>query len=89
MTDAAATPAAATGSSSINTNSIFSDFSAGVASASSNLQAAITNASTNANDPTNLIKMQQELSNFNMAMQVQSSVMKSIEDTAKSITQKL
>lgn len=84
--EVAATPAAAT---SINTNSIFSDFSAGVASASSNLQAAITNASENANDPTNLIKMQQELSNFNMAMQVQSSVMKSIEDTAKSITQKL
>jgi type III secretion apparatus needle protein len=53
------------------------------------LQTAITNASANANDPTNLIKMQQELSNYNMAMQVQSSVMKSIEDTAKSITQKL
>lgn len=75
--------------SGINVNAVFSSFSDGVSSASSNLQAAITNASTNANDPTNLIKMQQELSNYNMAMQVQSSVMKSIEDTAKSITQKL
>ncbi len=77
------------GSSGITVNSVFSAFSDGVSSASSNLQSAISNASANANDPTNLIKMQQELSNYNMAMQVQSSVMKSIEDTAKSITQKL
>lgn len=76
-------------SSGITVNTVFSSFSDGVSTASSNLQAAITNASANANDPTNLIKMQQELSNYNMAMQVQSSVMKSIEDTAKSITQKL
>ena len=73
----------------INVNSVFNSFSQSVSTASNNLQTAITNASANANDPTNLIKMQQELSNYNMAMQVQSSVMKSIEDTAKSITQKL
>jgi type III secretion apparatus needle protein len=73
----------------VTVNTVFSSFSDGVSSASSNLQSAIANASSNANDPTNLIKMQQELSNYNMAMQVQSSVMKSIEDTAKSITQKL
>jgi hypothetical protein len=73
----------------ITVNSVFNSFSQSVTTASSNLQTAITNASANANDPTNLIKMQQELSNYNMAMQVQSSVMKSIEDTAKSITQKL
>jgi type III secretion apparatus needle protein len=76
-------------SGGITVNQVFSAFSGGVDAASSNLNAAITNASSNANDPTNLIKMQQELSNYNMAMQVQSSVMKSIEDTAKSITQKL
>jgi type III secretion apparatus needle protein len=75
--------------SGITVNQVYSAFSTGVDSASSNLNAAISNASSNANDPTNLIKMQQELSNYNMAMQVQSSVMKSIEDTAKSITQKL
>jgi len=73
----------------INVNNVFNSFSTGVTQASTDLQAAITNASANANDPTNLIKMQQQLSNYNMAMQVQSSVMKSIEDTAKSITQKL
>ena len=73
----------------ITVNQVYSAFSSGVDTASSNLNAAISNASSNANDPTNLIKMQQELSNYNMAMQVQSSVMKSIEDTAKSITQKL
>jgi len=73
----------------ITVNSVFNQFSKGVSDASSALQTAITAASANANDPTNLIKMQQELSNYNMAMQVQSSVMKSIEDTAKSITQKL
>jgi type III secretion apparatus needle protein len=75
--------------SGITVNAVFSSFSDGVNDASKNLQAAISAASSNANDPTNLIKMQQELSNYNMAMQVQSSVMKSIEDTAKSITQKL
>ena len=73
----------------ITVNSVFNQFSKSVSDASSSLQTAITAASANANDPTNLIKMQQELSNYNMAMQVQSSVMKSIEDTAKSITQKL
>ena len=73
----------------ITVNNVFNSFSSAVTDASKNLQTAITNASANANDPTNLIKMQQELSNYNMAMQVQSSVMKSIEDTAKSITQKL
>lgn len=76
-------------SAGINVNNVFDTFSKGVTQASNNLQTAITNAAANANDPTNLIKMQQELSNYNMAMQVQSSVMKSIEDTAKSITQKL
>ena len=75
--------------SGITVNSVFSAFSGGVDTASSALNSAISAASSNANDPTNLIKMQQELSNYNMAMQVQSSVMKSIEDTAKSITQKL
>jgi len=76
-------------SAGINVNHVFETFSKGVTDATKNLQTAITNASANANDPTNLIKMQQELSNYNMAMQVQSSVMKSIEETAKSITQKL
>jgi len=73
----------------VTVNSVFSAFSSSVQQASTNLQTAITNASQNANDPTNLIAMQQQLSNYNMAMQVQSSVMKSVEDTAKSITQKL
>ena len=73
----------------VSVNQVFSSFASGVSDASSALNAAIANASGNVNDPTNLIKMQQQLSNYNMAMQVQSSVMKSIEDTAKSITQKL
>jgi hypothetical protein len=33
--------------------------------------------------------MQTALANYNMALMVQSSVIKSIEETAKSITQKL
>ena len=77
------------GVGAINVNNVFSAFSGGVQNASDALNTAIKNASANANDPTNLISMQQQLSNYNMAMQVQSSVMKSIEDTAKSITQKL
>jgi hypothetical protein len=77
------------GISGVTVNSVFSAFSGSVSSASTSLQDAITKAGQNASDPTNLIAMQQQLSNYNMAMQVQSSVMKSVEETAKSITQKL
>lgn len=55
----------------------------------SNLEAAIANAGENPNDPTALIQMQQELAKYNIAMQTQSAVIKSIEDTAKSVTQRL
>lgn len=77
------------GVSGVTVNNVFSAFSGSVTNASKSLEDAIKKAGENASDPTNLIAMQQQLSNYNMAMQVQSSVMKSIEDTAKSITQKL
>ena len=70
-------------------NAVFDKFVAGVNVAGQNLNTAMTAASTNVNDPTNLISMQKELANYNMALMVQSSVVKSIEETAKSITQKL
>jgi type III secretion apparatus needle protein len=70
-------------------NAVFDKFVAGVNDAGKNLNTAMTAASTNVNDPTNLISMQKELANYNMALMVQSSVVKSIEETAKSITQKL
>lgn len=73
----------------LNVNAVYDAFSTAVTDASTNLKVAIDSASTNVNDPTNMIKMQKELANYNMALMVQSSVIKSIEETAKSITQKL
>ena len=75
--------------SPITVDSVFTQFTTAVTQAGGNLQEAITAAGLNVNDPTNLIKMQKELANYNMALMVQSSVVKSIEETAKSITQKL
>jgi type III secretion apparatus needle protein len=74
---------------SLTVNDVYTSFQTGVTNASNALQTAITSASSNVNDPTNLISMQKELANYNMALMVQSSVIKSIEETAKSITQKL
>jgi type III secretion apparatus needle protein len=73
----------------ITVDSVFTQFSTGVTTAGATLQQTMTDAASNVNDPTNLIKMQKELANYNMALMVQSSVVKSIEETAKSITQKL
>jgi type III secretion apparatus needle protein len=75
--------------SSIEVNAVYDAFNAGVSTASTSLKTAIDAAALNVNDPTNLISMQKELANYNMALMVQSSVIKSIEETAKSITQKL
>jgi len=36
-----------------------------------------------------LIKMQKELANYNMSLQTQSAIVKTVEETSKSITQKL
>jgi type III secretion apparatus needle protein len=73
----------------ISVNSVYEAFSTGVSGTATSLSTAICNAQANPNDPSSLINMQKELANYNMALQVQSSVMKSIEETAKSITQKL
>jgi type III secretion apparatus needle protein len=73
----------------LTVNDVYTKFASGVTAASAALQGAIDSASSNVNDPTNLISMQKELANYNMALMVQSSVIKSIEETAKSITQKL
>jgi len=64
-------------------------FKAQTNTAATAVNAAITAASANPGDPTNMIQMQVALANYNIALQVQSSVVKSIEETAKSITQKL
>ena len=58
-------------------------------SASTQVEDAINQASANPGDPSNMINMQVALANYSLALQVQSSVVKSLEDTAKSITQKL
>jgi len=56
---------------------------------SSKLDAAIKNASADPTDTVALLEMQQALAEYNVALQVKSAVIKSVEDTAKSITQRL
>lgn len=88
-TEAPAPPAAFGPGAGLTVNQVFSSFTTAVTNAGVALNGAITAAAGNVNDPTNLITMQKELANYNMALMVQSSVVKSIEETAKSITQKL
>ena len=73
----------------LDVNTVLTAFEASASAASTSLKTAIDAAALNINDPTNLIKMQKELANYNMALMVQSSVVKSLEETGKSITQKL
>lgn len=68
---------------------VFNQFTSAITNEASALKIAITSAADNPNDPTNLIKMQAAMANYNMALMVTSSVVKSVEETAKSITQKL
>lgn len=56
---------------------------------SSKLDAAIKSASADPTDTVALLEMQQALAEYNVALQVKSAVIKSVEDTAKSITQRL
>jgi type III secretion apparatus needle protein len=73
----------------LDVNTVFNTFSNAAKAASDALKESIDQAGVNINDPTNLISMQKDLANYNMALMVQSSVVKSIEETGKSITQKL
>lgn len=73
----------------LTVNKAFDAFTDSVQKTGTALNTAITNASSNVNDPTNLIKMQKELANYNMSLQTQSAIVKTVEETAKSITQKL
>lgn len=77
------------GVGSITVNKAFDAFTSGISESGGKLNEAIAKASENVNDPVNLINMQKELANYNMALQTQSAIVKSVEETAKSITQKL
>lgn len=56
---------------------------------SAKLDAAIQTAAQDPTDTVALLEMQQALAEYNVALQVKSAVIKSVEDTAKSITQRL
>jgi len=73
----------------LTVNKAFDAFTTGVSTSGSNLNEAINTASSDVNNPTNWIKMQKELANYNMALQTQSAIVKTVEETSKSITQKL
>lgn len=68
---------------------ILTAFTSATQAASTQVQDSVNAASANPGDPTNMINMQVALSNYSLALTVQSSVVKSLEETAKSITQKL
>ena len=53
------------------------------------LNEAIEAAAADPTDTVALLEMQQALAEYNVALQVKSAVIKSVEDTAKSITQRL
>ena len=70
-------------------DAIISAFADATSTATDAINAAIEASAINPGDPTTMIKMQVALANYSIALSVQSSVVKSIEETAKSITQKL
>lgn len=85
------TPPAGAGAASaaLTVNDIYDAFSTAVTASGLSLAQTLDAAAAAPNDPVNMIKMQKELANYTLALSVQSSVIKSIEETAKSITQKL
>ena len=74
---------------SINVNNIYDTFADAVATSGETLATTLNAASSAPNDPVNMIKMQRDLANYTLSLSVQSAVIKSIEETAKSVTQKL
>lgn len=64
-------------------------FTNAITGAGAQVQSTMSAAGDNPNDPTNLIRMQAAMAEYNTALMVASSVVKSVEETAKSITQKL
>lgn len=70
-------------------DAIVTAFNTATSNAAGAINTAIDNAALNPGDPTTMIKMQVALANYSLALSVQSSVIKSLEETAKSITQKL
>lgn len=70
-------------------DAISTAFSSATTSAATKVNEAIDSSSLNPGDPASMIKMQVALANYGLALSVQSSVIKSLEETAKSITQKL
>jgi len=68
---------------------ILKEFSVQTNQAAADVNQSIADSSANPGDPSTMIQMQVAMANYSIALQVQSSVVKSLEDTAKSITQKL
>ena len=73
----------------INVNNIYDVFKDAVEASGTQLAGTLNAASSAPNDPVNMIKMQKDLANYTLSLSVQSAVIKSIEETAKSVTQKL
>ena len=73
----------------LTVNAIHDAFATAVTTAGGTLATTLNAAAGAPNDPVNMIKMQKDLANYTLALSVQSAVVKSIEETAKSITQKL
>ena len=73
----------------LQVDGVYSTMNAAVNTAGKNLDDVLAAAAQAPNDPVNMIKMQRDLANYTLSLSVQSAVIKSIEETAKSVTQKL
>ena len=89
MALAATTVGGVTTNANLTVDNIHAAFATAVTSAGNTLAATLDAAAAAPNDPVNMIKMQKDLANYTLSLSVQSAVVKSIEETAKSITQKL
>jgi type III secretion apparatus needle protein len=78
-----------TTNANLTVDNIYDAFAAAVVNAGNTLGTTLDAAAAAPNDPVNMIKMQKDLANYTLSLSVQSAVVKSIEETAKSVTQKL
>ena len=86
-TPAAVAPAPGTLSGSAGFNGVLGATTQSINTSANAINARLANFDPT--DPGSLLQMQQQLANYNLAITVTSSLIKSLEDTVKSVAQKL
>ncbi len=80
-----------TGSSGLNFNSVNSTIYGSIRSQESNLQTTLSNLRTNADgsvSQADMLKMQQQVQQWTMLIEIQSTITKQIADSLKGVIQK-